>query len=237
VDLRDRLGGVSPGYFANRGKLYLLEALINRLGFQGPMRILSVGCGDGQELEVLSSYGPVDIIDIDGGAIETVPRGLYSKAYIADICDFRPEGRYDLAVGLDVLEHIRDDSRALEGIRNCLADDGFFIFTVPAHQWLFSAHDRALSHFRRYDRASLRKLLEKDFQVIFISYRYFFIGPLVAANKMINRNSAARLETPRMPRPANTLLIWIMRLEATMLRLGICLPWGMAVAGICRPSK
>ncbi len=72
-----------------------------------------------------------------------------------------------IATALDVLEHVRDDARALEELARCLAPGGRLIVTVPADPRLFGAHDRALGHRRRYVPHELETRLEESgFEVL-----------------------------------------------------------------------
>jgi SAM-dependent methyltransferase len=67
---------------------------------------------------------------------------------------------YDLIGAFDVIEHIDDDTAALAAIATKLKPGGKFIMTVPAHPWMWTAHDVANHHKRRYSKAALRKLVE-----------------------------------------------------------------------------
>ena len=62
-------------------------------------------------------------------------------------------GSFDLAVCLDVIEHLQDDRGALRELRRVLAPGGALLVTVPAYQWLWSGHDEINHHHRRYNRA------------------------------------------------------------------------------------
>ena len=74
----------------------------------------------------------------------------------------RPQQRFELVLMLDVLEHVDDDARFLgDTVSENLADDGHLLLSVPAWQGLFSGHDRALGHRRRYRPAECRTLLER----------------------------------------------------------------------------
>ena len=62
---------------------------------------------------------------------------------------------FDLAVSLDVIEHLEDDLAALRELRRVVAPGGALLVTVPAYQWLWSGHDEINHHHRRYTRRSL----------------------------------------------------------------------------------
>ena len=68
-----------------------------------------------------------------------------------------PDGAYDLIALLDVLEHVDGDRESLESIAAKLAPGGRILVTVPAYQWMWSAHDVAHHHKRRYSKQGLRR--------------------------------------------------------------------------------
>lgn len=234
MDYKDMQAGVTQEYFTNRAQLFLIDAMLSKIRLQPGSRILSVGCGDGNELKVLSRYGLVDILDPDKKAISLIPKSSYSQAHLKSILDFSPKEKYDLVVAFDVLEHIEEDRKAVEKIYSALRPGGYFIFTVPAHQSLYSAHDKALGHVRRYSKRRLKAILSGLFSVRFISYRYFFISLPVAMNKLMNRSAKPHIEAPRLPKFLNSLMLTALRLEISLMKSGIALPFGISLVGICR---
>ncbi|HEU4471614.1 MAG TPA: methyltransferase domain-containing protein [Flavisolibacter sp.] len=71
-------------------------------------------------------------------------------------------GRFDTVIALNVVEHIEDDAAA---VRNCcllLRPGGRLVILVPAFQLLYNPFDVELGHFRRYNRYSLKKLMQKE---------------------------------------------------------------------------
>jgi SAM-dependent methyltransferase len=65
----------------------------------------------------------------------------------------------DLVVAFDVLEHLEDDVSAAKGVFNALRPGGVFAVAVPADPKLWSAHDEAVGHVRRYTRETLSALV------------------------------------------------------------------------------
>jgi SAM-dependent methyltransferase len=120
-------------------------------------RILEIGCGTGHNLPMLARFGTVDAIEIDAAARAIAadrlgkPVGAAPLPSLPDV----ERGRYDLIAVLDVVEHIGDDVGALRGMAECLAPGGKILITVPAHGWMWSAHDVVNHHHRRYSKASL----------------------------------------------------------------------------------
>lgn len=66
----------------------------------------------------------------------------------------------DYAYSLNVLEHIKDDRKAILDLYRCLKPGGRFLVYVPAFQVLFSQMDRHVGHFRRYRRKPLIDVLQ-----------------------------------------------------------------------------
>ncbi|MFD0537971.1 methyltransferase domain-containing protein [Actinomadura luteofluorescens] len=71
-----------------------------------------------------------------------------------------PACEYDLALALDVLEHVEDDERAAAEVARVLRPGGTVLVSVPCDMALWSAHDVALGRVRRYSRRTLVELLE-----------------------------------------------------------------------------
>lgn len=237
MDYKDRISGLGDDYFTPRGQLYLVDMLFRRMKPFRKLSILSIGCGDGNELEILNKYGSVDVLDKENKAIKLIPKSAYVNAFIEDICQFTSSKKYDVVCGFDVLEHIKDDDIALERIYDALSDEGHFVFTVPAHSKLFSAHDKALNHFRRYDRKDFIKLLNKRFDVSFLSYRYFFHFLPVSVDRILHKNAMPKIQAPKLPKALNDISLLLLRVEISLMGLGIHLPIGINLVGISKRKK
>jgi len=72
-----------------------------------------------------------------------------------DLFDHEDVGGYDSAVLVNVLEHLPDDTAALEEVRRLVRPGGYVVLYVPAFERLYSPFDQAVGHYRRYDRAHL----------------------------------------------------------------------------------
>ena len=91
------------------------------------------------------------------------------------------------AVGLfDVVEHIKDDRKFLESVRNSLSVDGRVYLTVPAFQALWSREDLDAGHFRRYSRRALGELLESSgLAVEFLTSFFRLLPPAIFAARAL----------------------------------------------------
>ena len=105
------------------------------------------------------------------------------------------------AVGLfDVLEHLEEPSDLLGEVARAFSSDGTLVVTVPAYQWLWSAEDEALGHFRRYSTKTLRALWrESRFSVV--------SAPIALPRSCRRRRAENAAVSPRSPTaPGRSLL-------------------------------
>lgn len=66
--------------------------------------------------------------------------------------------RFDTIIYIDVLEHIENDQQEFEAAFSRLKSNGHLIILCPAHNFLFSPFDKAIGHFRRYNKQMYRQL-------------------------------------------------------------------------------
>jgi SAM-dependent methyltransferase len=91
---------------------------------------------------------------------------------------------YDLIGAFDVIEHIDDDHAALAAIATKLKPGGKFMMTVPAHPWMWTAHDVANHHKRRYSKRALRALIDgSPMRLEKIGYFNSLLFPLAVADR------------------------------------------------------
>jgi SAM-dependent methyltransferase len=141
----------------------------------------------------------------------------------------------DVIVATDILEHLDDDMAALAEFRRTLKPGGHAVITVPAYQWLWSEHDEALMHKRRYVSKLLRRRIEQaGLRPVRLTYALSFLFPLALARlqkrKPVAGRSPEALLKP-VPRAINTALIQFQRLETALLRR-VRLPWGLSVLAV-----
>lgn len=196
----------------------ILADLIKREAALPPdARILEIGCGTGHNFEMLSAFGRLDALEVDGAARALASRRLGHAVGDAPLPSLAgvPGGAYHLIALLDVLEHVDEDRAALESIATKLAPGGRILVTVPAYQWMWSAHDVAHHHKRRYSRRSLRAVAEAaGLEVRRIGYFNSLLFPLAAmvriAGKLAGRTSS---DDKVPPAPLNRLFEWAFGLE------------------------
>jgi hypothetical protein len=116
--------------------------------------------------------------------------------------------------------------------------------TVPAHRWLWSAHDEALDHMRRYETAPLREMIEgAGLQVELYSKAVAVVMPAILASVAYRRllrlfrggpeKEARQTALFELPGPLNRMLIWLLDLETWLMR-HISLPVGASLVAVGR---
>lgn len=140
------------------------EAIERILGARNirPSSILDVGCGDGFTGEILTQrFGAASMwgIDVNLSDADCQARSRPGARYAQDISAVHDE-RFGLGLLCDVIEHVPDDRALVRTVLSRLEPDGYLLVTVPSFQALFSSHDVALRHYRRYSLAQLTRAVE-----------------------------------------------------------------------------
>ena len=132
-----------------RGRRAVIDAFLARTGLTGPLRVLDAGCGTGGNFTSYARFGEVEGVDPSSAAVDYCHRrGLSGVVHgDAERLPFE-DGRFGLVTATDVLEHVRDDRRALTEMRRVTSSDGILLITVPAYRWLWSPEDERLEHHR-----------------------------------------------------------------------------------------
>jgi SAM-dependent methyltransferase len=137
-----------------RERRAIIERELRSLG--GPGRAIEIGAAGGGNLAVAKRLG-WDVVAteyIGAGAQIARSRGL--PAVQADArCLPVTSAAFNLVIIFDVLEHIEDDRQAAAELCRVLKPGGTALIAVPCDMALWSAHDVASGHVRRYTRETL----------------------------------------------------------------------------------
>lgn len=174
-----------------RARRRVLAELILREAMPPPdARVLEIGCGTGHNLAMLGGFGTVDAIELDDEARAIAERRLGREVLNAPLPELAgvPDRAYDLIATLDVIEHIDDDRAALGAIASKLKPGGKLVMTVPAHRWMWSAHDVVNHHKRRYSKAGLRRLIDgSPLKLEKLGYFNSLLFPLAVAERLASK--------------------------------------------------
>jgi SAM-dependent methyltransferase len=174
-----------------RARREVIAALIRRsVSPPAEARILEIGCGTGHNLAMLGEFGHVDALELDDEARSFAERRLGRSVMSAPLPELAgvADKQYDLIGAFDVIEHIDGDRAAVASISAKLKPGGKFVITVPAHQWMWSAHDVVNHHKRRYSKRRLRQLIESSpLRLERIGYFNSLLFPAAVAERLSSR--------------------------------------------------
>lgn len=225
-------------WFVGRRKI-VLSVLQKFIGDRKDLKILDVGCGTGGTTTLLKKFGTVYGIDFSMQALKfSSNKGLKSvlKSSVLKL-PFKEE-TFDLITILDSLEHIKDDVGVLIELKKILKKDGIILIAVPAYQFLWSEHDIALSHFRRYNSHTLSKIIENaGLEKIWQSYAISVLFPFIALYRIIKKPTLdqknAKSNLVSLSDGINNFLIRLLILESKIIKK-ISLPFGLSLLCIVR---
>jgi SAM-dependent methyltransferase len=234
----DRMAELDQVHWWFVARRRILETLIRRVvRLPAKARILEVGCGTGHNLAMLKKFGSVEASELDRSARVVANkrlRGTVKEAKLPDLSMFE-RNSYDLVALLDVLEHVPDDLASLRAIHRRLKPGGKLLLTVPANPWMWSAHDTAHHHFRRYTKGSLEELfLRSGLEVELLSYFNTLLYPLVAAARLVGKVTRSRSADDKLPGDlVNGVLERVFGFEAGLLGR-VPMPFGVSLVAIVR---
>jgi 2-polyprenyl-3-methyl-5-hydroxy-6-metoxy-1,4-benzoquinol methylase len=231
----------SHWWFAARSEI--VRRIIARYGnLQPGDTILDIGCGTGAILKELSqTYNAVGI-DMSPLAIEYSKKRGLANVFQMTVQEF-PRDKFNVKgiLLLDVIEHIDDDLDVLRAAREIVAaNDGRVIITVPAYMWLWSSHDVANHHKRRYTRRRLREVLENaGLEPVKMSYYNTLLFPLAVVKKLLSRSKTAAKASEAVDQPStfvNTVFKAIFGAEKYIVP-SMNLPYGVSIVTVARVKR
>jgi SAM-dependent methyltransferase len=232
----DQMAALDQRHWWYRARREVIAALIRRRIFPEPGgRILEVGCGTGHNLSMLGEFGSVDALEIDETARSLAETRLGKAILSAPLPELSgiPQRHYDLVAAFDVVEHIADDKGAIASMAKLLKPGGKLVLTVPAHQWMWSAHDVVNHHQRRYSKTGLKRLIDgSPLKLEAIGYFNSLLFPVAIADRFASRlrgKEDANLSLP--PEPLNQALERVFAAERALIGR-VPLPPGLSLFAV-----
>jgi ubiquinone/menaquinone biosynthesis C-methylase UbiE len=223
-------------HFWFRGFRRFVTPLVERAAAgRTDLRILDCGCGTGNNLSLLRSFGHAFGVDLTRSGLEfAISRGDRSVAQASVAHLPFPDRTFDLVTSFDVLYSLPDDAEkaAVAEMLRVLRPEGHLVLNAAALDSLRGDHSVLGGEVRRYSRSRLRTLLERGgFRVTRLTYTNASILPLVAATRWLQRlrghvESSSEISVPMAP--VNAALTSVLAAEALALRF-MDMPLGSSV--------
>lgn len=228
------------------GRRQIVRALVLGNRPDRRCRILEMGCSGGQLIRQLQGDGYREVagIDISPDAIALCRRaGLEAQVMDAQQLSL-PEASFDVITASDVLEHLADEQKALQEWGRVLRPGGLLVVFVPAFMFLWTAHDEANRHYRRYRRGGLCAALQAGgFVVERSAYWNAFLFPPIAAIRVLRkllpkgRPSSGAGDLFKPPAAVNALLTHLLLAENRLMCAGVNWPFGVSVMALARKPQ
>lgn len=205
--------------------------------------IAEVGCGTGGNLRALADIYPRVIgVDIHPEAVRFSKARVDGEIYGGDFRDALADkwDAIDAVILADVLEHVEEDRQFLRGLLEPLKPGALLLITVPAHPFLWSPHDVALGHKRRYTGRRLKALLDLPglAHTLFLSPFNTALFPLIATYRLLGglrpREGRGQSDLKEHGGIVNGVLYRLFAMESLLLGRAISLPFGCSYIAVVR---
>jgi SAM-dependent methyltransferase len=230
---------VEDDHWWYRGRRRVIREAVGALGLPPGARILDAGCGSGRNMVELADFGQVTGLELSEASVERARERGVGDVVAGSLTDRLPfpDATFDLALALDVLEHLDDDLAALRELRRGVRPGGRLLITVPAYQWLWSSHDEVNHHRRRYTRSTLLSAAsEAGWAPVSSTYFNSLLMPAAVAYRALDRVRRApppeASDLDRTPGWLNNVLERPLKLEARLISRGRAIPAGLSLLAV-----
>lgn len=232
------------------GMRKVVAALLNGALPSGLRRFLDAGCGTGLMMAWLRRFGKDPAmfgLDYDSHAVRyTSGRGEKRVVQGSIAAMPFPAESFDVVTSFDVLDSfpVADAAVPFAELARVVRPGGILLVRVPAFQFLYSQHDRAVYTEHRYTAGELRaRLKEQGLKVRRVTYANSMLFPVVVVWRWLTRSNRADPQSDVRPLPGalrwmNPILAGLFDIEAAWLKL---LPWripvGVSVMALAQKPK
>lgn len=234
-----RMEAVEAGHWWFRAKRAYVTQVLRWYGPQAGASVLDVGCGTGAVMQLAQTLGyKAHGIDMSPEALAHCEAKKLTVTLSTAESIAHPDASFDVVVALDVLEHIPDHAAAVREIARVLKPGGIFVATVPAHPGLFSYHDVALHHVRRYRQTEFVAVLNSALRVEYCSWIHAVILLPAAVRRLLIKKAGANGESDVQPASRGISLVFGMAyaVERVWWRAFRRLPFGLSLIAVARKS-
>ena len=244
AELFDEMWQVEQRHWWFVARRRIVESMVERYSVSDSadsLRICELGCGTGGNLAHWNDRHEVYGMDTSEHALEYAHRRVGARVELGALPDrvpFEPAS-FDVVLMTDVLEHIEDDAASAKVALSLLRENGVFIATVPAHQWLYSPRDAHHQHFRRYGKKDFARLFQvPGAQIEHLGFYNSLLFPPAAAVRMASKwlGGSAKPGDLRVPFPwLNKTLATVFSFERNLLGR-VPMPTGLSLITVVRKT-
>jgi len=234
-----RISDFEEDYWWFIGRKKIIQTIIeNELDQNRNIKILDVGCGPGGTTLVLKRFGTVIGIDFSFSALQfSIKRGLQVLKGAVNKLPFLDE-TFDMITMFDAIEHMEDDLLVVKELSRILKKTGIIFITVPAYHFLWSPHDVAESHYRRYNSKSLSSVVTKGgLSISRMSYFITILFPFIALFRLLSKLNVKKPKSDiaiiRFPKFIDKIFRHILFFESKLLQK-INLPFGLSLICVAK---
>ena len=237
---------IEQSYWWFVGKQFLVKTLLK--GFSprglGHEKILDIGCGTGIVLKLLENFGEAYGMELSSEAIRFLRKRYLNLVVRSDASQSLPfkNDTFSVITCLDVLEHLDNDFNLLREMMRVCKPRGHIVVTVPAFEFLWSPHDVALHHKRRYTkRKTVGAIRRLNWKVVKCSYyNTILFPPILAVRKLkpllSNKQNVQSDFFMPLPRWLNSILILLFISEIRCLQF-LNFPFGVSLLLILQKAN
>ncbi len=217
----------------------LVRALLARGGVPEGGLVLDAGCGTGGTFAALGDRWRAMGVDVSPAAVGLARQRGMELAAVGNV-EALPlvDSAFDAVVNCDVVEHLERDVQGMAEMLRVTKPGGLLVLTAPALPFLWSDHDEALCHLRRYTRRELRdKLTQAGWRVEWLNYSVSLLLPAIAAVRIFRRarrgRGAPKVDLFEMPPLVNATLEMVCRAD-NWLATRVAMPPGASLVALAR---
>lgn len=197
-------------------------------------RVVEVGAGIGTITRFLLNRELVIATDIEPYHLECLRTTFVHRPNVLvhrlDLNEPFPQwltaSNLDTILCSNVLEHIEDDEAVLDRFSQLLPSGGRVVLIIPALSSLYGELDKAISHYRRYEKDEIAAKLER---AGFVVEKTSFFNLIGVPGWFLNSRVLKRRAVPGVQARINDLLVPLLRFEKHF-----SLPVGMSLLAVGR---
>lgn len=231
-------------WFKARNRL-ICEKIERYICESGSLRILNVGAATGATSTLLCRYGEVTSLEKDPDCCSLLRLNKIVNVVEGDAAHLPfDDSSFDVICAFDVIEHIEDDTKAVNEMKRVCKKQGHLILTTSADKKLWGGHDVVNHHIRRYGRREYRALFENAHDGRMVCFKYYnsslylpllFYRMLDRKKMMKNRKSAGSDLTMFRSNVLNRMLSFIFNADVSVNRY-FGFPFGVGIISVWRKN-